>query len=207
MYLYMASSQLSKLLPWVKRKSREWNGLSYPLAKNLRTRPLTLSAPYRETYSHDLFPYISLKNLLREIDKRSKHFPFDDHFDDSHNLSLVDVSILLAKNKCWSWGFHLPLLVLMSDVNKHFDKRCHGRTRLCKFLGRKHFCLKRNEPNFNFYWFCLLLLFLPFFFFNRSQVPVVIFLFARYKSNIHLTSGKLGTWKSQYLLTFLQTGS
>ena len=120
-----------------------------PLAKNLRTRPLTLSPPYRETYSQDLFPYISLKNWLREIDKRSKHFPFDDHFDDSHNLSLV--SILLGENKSWSRGFHLPLLVLMSDVNKHFDKRCHGRTRLCKFLGREHFCLKRNEPNYNFY--------------------------------------------------------
>jgi len=161
----MTSSQLSKLLPWVKRKSREWIGLSHPLAKNLRTRPLTLSPLYRQTYSQDLFPYISLKNWLGEIDKSSKHFPFDDHFDDYHNFSIAYVFILFWVNLCFLWVFHLPLLVLMSDVNKHFDKRCHGRTRLCKFLGRKHFFLKRNELNYNLYWFCFCCCFCHFFFF------------------------------------------
>ena len=125
--------------------------------------------PWQKTCARDLWPF--QPRIERHILKTYfRIFPYD-----SHNLSLVDVSILLGENKCWSWGFHLPLLVLMSDVNKHFDKRCHGRTRLCKFLGRKHFCLKRNEQNYNFYWFCFLLLFLPFFFLNRSQVPVVIF--------------------------------
>lgn len=175
----MASSQLSKLLPWVKGKSREWIGLSHSLAKNLRARPLTLLAPYRQINSPDLSPYVSLKNWLGEIDKRSKHFLFDDHFDDSHNLSLADVLILLGVNWCWSWGFHLPLLVLMSDGNKHFDKRCHGRTRLCKFLGRTYFCLKRNDLNYNSYWFCFLL-FLSFAFLIVAKFLLSYFLFARY---------------------------
>ena len=35
----------------------------------------TVKGQHRQTYSQDLFPYISLKNWLGEIDKRSKHFP------------------------------------------------------------------------------------------------------------------------------------
>ena len=38
------------------------------------------------TNSPDRPPYISLKNLPREFDKRAKHFPFGDHFVYSHNL-------------------------------------------------------------------------------------------------------------------------
>ena len=93
----------------------------------------------------------------------------------------------------------------MSDVNKHFDKRCHDRTRLCKFFRRKDFCLKRNEPNYNFYWFCFLLLFLPFvfffvcFFFFIVATFLFFSLFARYKSNIHLT------WKIRDLQKSIST--
>ena len=38
------------------------------------------------TNSPDRPPYISLKNLPREFDKRAKHFPFGDHFVYSHNF-------------------------------------------------------------------------------------------------------------------------
>ena len=41
---------------------------------------------YSHTNSQDWFPYISLKNYLREIVLRSKHPPFDDHFINSHKF-------------------------------------------------------------------------------------------------------------------------
>ena len=41
---------------------------------------------YPDTNSPVWSPYILLKNELREFDKRSEHFPFGDHFIDSHNL-------------------------------------------------------------------------------------------------------------------------
>ena len=54
------------------------------------------------TNSPDRPPYISLKNLPREFDKRAKHFPFGDHFVYSHNLSRDYISILLGEY--WSWS-------------------------------------------------------------------------------------------------------
>ena len=41
---------------------------------------------YPHTNSPNWSPYISLKNELREYDKRSEHFPSGDHFINSHNL-------------------------------------------------------------------------------------------------------------------------
>ena len=35
---------------------------------------------YRNKYSPNWSPYISLKNVLREFDKRSRHFLLGDHF-------------------------------------------------------------------------------------------------------------------------------
>ena len=43
---------------------------------------------YPDTNSPVCSPYILLKNELREFDKRSKHFPFGDHFIDSQDLFL-----------------------------------------------------------------------------------------------------------------------
>ena len=50
----------------------------------------TLYQPFNpldpHTNSLDLSPYSSLKNLWREFDKRSKHFPFGDLYITSHKL-------------------------------------------------------------------------------------------------------------------------
>ena len=36
------------------------------------------------------------------IDKKSKHFPFGDHFINPHDLFLNDLLILFGENWCWS---------------------------------------------------------------------------------------------------------
>ena len=41
---------------------------------------------YTGTNSPNWSPYISLKNVLREFDKRSRHFLLGDHFINSHYL-------------------------------------------------------------------------------------------------------------------------
>ena len=41
---------------------------------------------YTGTNSPNWSPYSSLKNVLREFDKRSKHFLVGDHFINSHYL-------------------------------------------------------------------------------------------------------------------------
>ena len=46
---------------------------------------LTLKPQYPHTNSPNWSLYISIKNKLREFDKRSKHFPSGDRFTDSHN--------------------------------------------------------------------------------------------------------------------------
>ena len=48
------------------------------------------SSPFKPQYRHTNSPnwslYITLKDELREFDKRSKHFLLGDHFINSHNL-------------------------------------------------------------------------------------------------------------------------
>ena len=41
---------------------------------------------YTGTNSPNWSPYISLKNVLREFDKRSRHFLLSDHLINSHHL-------------------------------------------------------------------------------------------------------------------------
>ena len=48
-----------------------------PLSPNIHTKIYN---------SPNWSPYVSLKNEFREFDKRSRHFPFGDHFINSHNL-------------------------------------------------------------------------------------------------------------------------
>ena len=48
--------------------------------------PLLIKSQYPHTNSPNWSLYISLKNELREFDKRSKHFLVGDHFINSHNL-------------------------------------------------------------------------------------------------------------------------
>ena len=57
---------------------------------------------YPDTNSPHWSPYIFFQNPLKEFDKRSKHFPFGDHFKYSHHLFLDYVLILLGGNGCWS---------------------------------------------------------------------------------------------------------
>ena len=45
-----------------------------------------VSPQYLHTNSPNWSSYISIKNKLREFDKRSKHFLLGDHFANSHNL-------------------------------------------------------------------------------------------------------------------------
>ena len=51
---------------------------------------MTISYPFKPQYPHTTSPNwslcISIKNKLREFDKRSMHFPFSDHFTNSHDL-------------------------------------------------------------------------------------------------------------------------
>ena len=51
---------------------------------------MTISYPFKPQYPHTNSPnwslYISIKNKLRGLDKRSMHFLFSDHFTNSHNL-------------------------------------------------------------------------------------------------------------------------
>ena len=47
---------------------------------------IDLKQHYPHTNSPNWSLYISLKNKLREFDKRSKHFLLGDHFINSHNL-------------------------------------------------------------------------------------------------------------------------
>ena len=48
-------------------------------------KPFMLQHPH--TNSPHWSPYRALKNLLKEFEERSKHFPFGDHFITTHNLS------------------------------------------------------------------------------------------------------------------------
>ena len=52
----------------------------------LRIQLLTFKTQCPHTNSPNWSLYISLKNELREFDKRSKHFILGDHFINSHNL-------------------------------------------------------------------------------------------------------------------------
>ena len=45
-----------------------------------------IKSQYLSTNSPNGSPYISLKNELRELDKRSRHFLYGDHFINSYNL-------------------------------------------------------------------------------------------------------------------------
>ena len=51
-----------------------------------KTEKLTLQAPISRSKFSKPVTYISLKNKVREFEKRSKHFLFGDHLINSHNL-------------------------------------------------------------------------------------------------------------------------
>ena len=67
-------------------------GRKTTLSNHLKFRLMMSSTylPFKSQYPHTNSPncslYISLKNELREFDKRSKHFLLGDHFINSHNL-------------------------------------------------------------------------------------------------------------------------
>ena len=76
---------------------------------------ITLTYPFKpQASSPNWSPYISLKNELREFDKRSRHFFLGDHFINSHNFSVDSVWILLGEN--WSWSL-LGLKGLMDRIS------------------------------------------------------------------------------------------
>ena len=52
----------------------------------IRTNLKPFKPQYPQANSPNWSLYISLKNELREFDKRSKYFLFGDHFINSHNL-------------------------------------------------------------------------------------------------------------------------
>ena len=78
------------------------NGRLGDRRKWLLYRGLTFKPQYPHTNSPNWSPYISLKDELREFDKRSRHFYSGDHVINSHNLSVDSVWILLGEN--WSWS-------------------------------------------------------------------------------------------------------
>ena len=45
--------------------------------------PISTIKQQKNKNSPDGSPYVSLKNLLKECDKQSKHFPLGDHFSNS----------------------------------------------------------------------------------------------------------------------------
>ena len=61
---------------------------------SLNTVKVRADQPFKPQYQHTNSPvwspywrYISLRNWLREFDKRSKHFPFGNYYINSHNPS------------------------------------------------------------------------------------------------------------------------
>ena len=61
---------------------------------SLNTVKVRADQPFKPQYQHTnspvwspYWPYISLRNWLREFDKRSKHFPFGNYYINFHNLS------------------------------------------------------------------------------------------------------------------------
>ena len=74
----------------------------------------SFSKPIKPQHSHTNSPnwslYISMKNKLREFDKRSKHFPSSDYFFNSHNLfSWLCIGIIRRK---LSKQFHMWMTCL-----------------------------------------------------------------------------------------------
>ena len=76
----------------------------------------TVLKSFKPQYPHTNSPnwslYISLKNELREFDKRSKYFLLGDHFPNSHNLiSLLGLKELIVRHEIATttlkWGAHL----------------------------------------------------------------------------------------------------
>ena len=106
--------------PWDKGRGAGWSRKKFFSAlwasvwsKNKRDPPLHFPSTYASTlipfkpqYPHTNSPnwslYISLKNELREFDKRSRNFYLADRFINSHNLSVDNVWMLLGGN--WSWS-------------------------------------------------------------------------------------------------------
>ena len=79
---------------------------------------------YPDTNSPVCSPYIFLKNELREFDKRSKHFPFGDHFIDSHDLfyllciDIVGRKLMLVT--LWTWTLYaIPGKIYDFDTEFH----------------------------------------------------------------------------------------
>ena len=71
---------------------------------------------YTHTNSQNWSTYNSLKNELREFDKRSKHFLFGDHFNNSHNLIFWLCRDIVRRKYYWCWS-----LLGLKRVNKLND--------------------------------------------------------------------------------------
>ena len=62
------------------------------------TQPHSIIVKYSDTNSPYWFPCFSLKNQLREFDKKSEHFLYVSHFLHFHHLFL-DYAVLLERRK------------------------------------------------------------------------------------------------------------
>ena len=81
--------------------------------------------------------YISLKNELREFDKRSKHFLWGDHFINSHNLISWNCMDIVRGNWCWS---QLGLKGLNTNMFLFPFYGCMLLTRFRRLIPFLHFC-------------------------------------------------------------------
>ena len=95
--------------------------LSWTLWRSIESVSLlTFKQQYPHTNSPNRSSYISCKKLLREFNKRSRHFLFGDHLAILITFSLDNVWILLGENWCWSL---LGLKVLLC-VSKKRVREC-----------------------------------------------------------------------------------
>ena len=82
-FIYSSIMAQGGIIYWTHTRLHSLGPLDCWLHNNLnKNLALTLLAPISPNWSL----YISLKNVLREFDKRSKNFLLDDHFINSHNL-------------------------------------------------------------------------------------------------------------------------
>ena len=112
---------------------------------SLNTVKVRADQPFKPQYQHTNSPvwspywrYISLRNWLREFDKRSKHFPFGNYYINSHNpSSLWCADIIRRKLMLITLGTASLLSEIWERELLHRDFTLGDHT-TCYDVGKSH---------------------------------------------------------------------
>ena len=112
---------------------------------SLNTVKVRADQPFKPQYQHTNSPvwspywrYISLRNWLREFDKRSKHFPFGNYYINSHNpSSLWCADIIRRKLMLITLGTDSLLSEIWEGDLFHRDFTLGDHT-TCYDVGKSH---------------------------------------------------------------------